>query len=78
MNQTDEADAGISNLVNKVNNKERHPWRCFSNSTLPRSEVIFFDKVSIIVLLIILCFSMLFFYQKTVKRNQFGLISYQV
>ena len=42
MNQRDEADAGISNLVFDVNNKERPPWRCCSNSTVPRSEVIFF------------------------------------
>ena len=60
MNQRDEVDAGINNLVFDVNNKERPPWRCCSNSTVPRSEVIFFVQVSIIVLMIILCFSMLF------------------
>ena len=75
MNQRDEADAGISNLVFDVNNKERPPWRCCSNSTVPRSEVIFFVQVSIIVLMIILCS---FYYQKAVKRNQFGLLSYRV
>ena len=41
MHQRDEADAGISNLVFDVNNKERPPWRCCSNS-VPRSEVKFF------------------------------------
>ena len=65
--QRDEADVGISNLVFDVNNKERPPW--------PRSEVIFFVQVSIIVLMIILCS---FFYQKAVKRNQFGLLPYRV
>ena len=45
MNQKDEADAGISNLVFDVNNKEMPPWRCCSNSTVPRSEVIFFVQV---------------------------------
>ena len=49
MNYTDEADAGISNLLFAVNNKERPPWRCCSNSTLPSSEVIFFVQVNIIV-----------------------------
>ena len=47
MNQRDEADAGISNLDFDVNNQERPPWRCCSNSTVPRSEVIFFVQVSI-------------------------------
>ena len=60
MIQRDEADAGITNLVIDVNNKERPPWRCCSNSTVPRSEEIFCVQVSIIVLMIILCFSMLF------------------
>ena len=59
MSQRDEADAGISNLVFDVNNKERPPWRCCSNSTVPRSEVIFFVQVSSIVLMVIRCFSML-------------------
>ena len=40
-NQRDEVDAGISNLVFDVNNKDRPPWRCCSNSTVPMSEVIF-------------------------------------
>ena len=51
---------GISNLVFDVNNKERPPWCFCSNSTMPSSEVIIFVQVSIIVLMIILCFSMLF------------------
>ena len=59
MNQREEADAGISNLEFDVNNKERPSWRCCSNTTVPRSEVIIFFQVSIIVLMIILCFSML-------------------
>ena len=60
MNQRGVADAGISNLVFGVNNKERPPWSCCSNSTVLRSKVIFFVQVSIIVVMIILCFSMLF------------------
>ena len=69
MNQRDEADAGISNLVFDVNNKERPPWRCCSNSTVPRSEVIFFVQVSIIVLMIILCFSMLFLLSESCEEK---------
>ena len=69
MNQRDEADAGISNLVFDVNNKERPPWRCSSNSTVPRSEEFFFVQVSIIVLLIILCFSMLFLLSESCEEK---------
>ena len=70
MNQRDEADAGISNLVFDVNNNERPPWRCCcSNSTVPRSEVIFFVQVSIIVLMIILCFSMLFLLSESCEEK---------
>ena len=68
MNQRDEADAGIRNLVFDVNNKERPPWRCCSNSAVPRSEVIFF-QVSIIVLMIILCFSMLFLLSESCEEK---------
>ena len=69
MNQRDEADAGISNLVFDVNNKERPPWLCCSNSAVPRSEVIFFVQVSIIVLMIILCFSMLFLLSESCEEK---------
>ena len=69
MNQIDEADAGISNLIFDVNNKERPQWRCCSNSTVPRSEVILFVQVSIIVLMIILCFSMLFLLSESCEEK---------
>ena len=69
MNKRDEADTGISNLVYDVNNKERPPWRCCSNSTVPRSEVIFFVQVSTIVLMIILCFSMLFLLSESCEKK---------
>ena len=69
MNQRDEADAGISNLVFDVNNKKRPPWRCCSNSTVPRSEVKFFVPVSIIVLVIILSFSMLFLLSESCEEK---------
>ena len=66
MNQRDEANAGISNLVFDVNNKER---RCCSNSTVPRSEVIFFVQISIIVLMIILCLSMIFLLSESFEEK---------
>ena len=69
MNQRDEADAGISNLVFDVNTKERPQWRGCSNSTVPRSEVIFFVEVSILVLMIILCFSMLFLLSESCEEK---------
>ena len=68
MNQRDEADAGISNLIFDVNNKERPPWRC-SNSTVARSEVVFFVEVSIVVLMIIVCFSMLFLLSESCEEK---------
>ena len=55
----DEIDGGVTNLVFDEGNKERPPWRCCSNTVVPRSEVIFFVQVGIIVL-ISPCFAMLF------------------
>ena len=78
MNQKDETDADISNLVFDVNNKERPPWRCCSNSTVPRSEVIFFVQVSIIVLRSFFASLLSFYYQKSVKRDQLRFLFYQV
>ena len=47
-----------------ANNEEGPPWRCCSYSLVPRSEVIHFVQVSIIVLIIILCFTRLFIISK--------------
>ena len=69
MTQRDETDAGISNLVFDVNNKERPPWRCCLNSSVPRSEVIFFVQVSIIVLMIILCFTIPFLLSESCEEK---------
>ena len=82
MNQRDEVDTGISNLVFDVNNKEMPPWRCCSNSTMPRSEVKFFVQVSISALMIILCFSMLFLLSESCEEKSiwialsFSLVGY--
>ena len=56
----DEIDGGVTNLVFDERNKERPPWRRSSNIVVPRSEVIFFVQVGIIVLMISLCFARLF------------------
>ena len=40
--------AGITDLVFDDQNQERRSWR-FCNSRLPRSEVVYFTQVSIIV-----------------------------
>ena len=55
----DEIDGGVTNLVFDEGNKET-TWRCCSNTVVPRSEVIFFVQVGIIVLMISPCFAMLF------------------
>ena len=73
MLQRDKADAGISNLVFDVNNKERPPWRCCSNSSVPRSELIFLVQVSIIVLMIIPCFTMLFLLSESCEEKSISI-----
>ena len=69
MNQRDEADAGISNLVFDVNNKERAPMALLfkSNSAKVRSNI--FVQVSIIILMIILCFSMLYLLSESCEEK---------
>ena len=54
----DEIDGGITNLVFDYGNRERPPWRCCSNTVVPRSQITIFVQVSIIVLMISLCFAM--------------------
>ena len=57
----DDRPDGIQNFVFDEHNRERAPWKCCSQTSVPRSEVVFFVQVTVIVLIIILCFSMLFF-----------------
>ena len=73
----DENDGGITNLVFDDGNRERSPWRCCSNTIVPRSEIIFFVQVSIIVLMISLCFAMLFLISESCeeKSNWIALLS---
>ena len=78
----DEIDGGVSNLVFDEGNKERQPWRCCSNTIVPRSEVIFFVQVGIIVLMISLCFAMLFLISESCEEKSIwiallsGLVGY--
>ena len=68
MHQRDEADAGTSKLVFDVNNEERPPWRCCSNSSVPMYEVTIFVQLNFIVLMIILCFTMLFLLSESCEK----------
>ena len=65
----DEIDVGITNLVFDDGNRESPPWRCCSNTVVPRSEIIFFVQVSIIVLMISLCFAMLFLISESCEEK---------
>ena len=57
----DDRPDGIQNFVFDEHNNKRAPWKCCSQTSVPRCEVVFFVQVTVIVLIIILCFSMLFF-----------------
>ena len=57
----DDRPDGIQNFVFDEHNHEKAPWKRCSQTSVPRSEVVFFVQVTVIVLIIILCFSMLFF-----------------
>ena len=69
MHQKEEADACLSNLVFDVNNKDKPPWRCCSKSLVPRSEIIILVQVNIIVVMIILCFTMLFLFSESCEEK---------
>ena len=50
MSQTEDqldSGGGITDLVFDAEHQERQPWR-FSNSRLPRSEVVYFTQIFII------------------------------
>ena len=62
--------AGITDLVFDDQNQERRSWR-FYNSRLPRSEVVYFTQVSIIVFLIVVSLTKLVFFQLDCKESTF-------
>ena len=50
----DFTDQGVGNLVYDHNNQERRSWRFCNEITLPRSEVLFFAQMFLIVLIVII------------------------
>ena len=59
---TDEPDA-VTQFVFDNSNSERAAWKFCNAITLPRSEVVYFTQVTIIVLLILLCSIKLLFFE---------------
>lgn len=45
---------GLDNFVYDKNKKERAPWK-FCCTTIPRSEVVFFVQVFVILILLLFC-----------------------
>ena len=64
--------AGITDLVFDDQNQERRSWR-FCNSRLPRSEVVYFTQVSIIVFLIVISLTKLVFFHLDCEESTFWL-----
>ena len=62
--------AGITDLVFDDQNQERRSWR-FCNSRLPRSEVVYFTQVSIIVFLIGVSLTKLVFFHLDCEESTF-------
>ena len=62
--------AGITDLVFDDQNQERRSWR-FCNSRLPRSEVVHFTQVSIIVFLIVVSLTKSVFFQLDCEESTF-------
>ena len=62
--------AGITDLVFDDQNQERRSWR-FCNSRLPRSEVVYFTQVSIIVFLIVISLTKLVFFHLDCEESTF-------
>ena len=62
--------AGITDLVFDDQNQERLSWR-FYNSRLPRSEVVYFTQVSIIVFLIVVSLTKLVFFRLGCEESTF-------
>ena len=76
MSQSDQLDcagsggAGITDLVFDDQNQEGRSWR-FCNSRLPRSEVVSFTQVSIIVFLIVVSLTKLVFFHLDCEESIF-------
>ena len=68
----DQLDTGgaITDLVFDDNHHERRSWR-FCNSRIPRSEVVYFTQVFIIIFLIIVSLVKLVFFQLECEESTF-------
>ena len=68
----DTIDAGgaINDLVFDENHQERRPWR-FCNSRIPRSEVVHFTQVFIILFLIVVSLVKLVFFRLDCEESTF-------
>ena len=74
MSQTEDqldSGGGITDLVFDAEHQERQSWR-FCNSRLPRSEVVYFTPIIIIIFLITVSLNKLVFSVLTVKNPHFG------
>lgn len=65
----DEKDLGIEQIVFDQNNQERRSWKFCNSVTLPRSEVVFFSQIFIILLLIALCSTKLCFFDLSCEES---------
>ena len=59
----DEADNVVNDFVYDDKQVERRSWKFCNSVELPRSEVVFFTQITMILLLIFLCATKLFFYE---------------
>ena len=74
MSQTEDqldSGGGITDMVFDADHQERRSWR-FCNSRLPRSEVVCFTQILIIIFLITVSLAKVFFKVSTVKNPHFG------
>ena len=65
-----DSGAGITDLVFDENQQERRSWR-FCNSRVPRSEVVYFNQIFIIVFLITVSHIKLVFFQLDCEKSKF-------
>ena len=73
MSQTEDqldSGGGISDLVFDTEHQERRSWR-FCNSRLPRSEVVYFTQISIIIFLIFISLAKLVFFSLGCEESTF-------
>lgn len=51
----DVVDSGVAQYVFDQNNNERRSWKFCNDTSIPRSEVVFFTQMFFILILIALC-----------------------